>query len=102
MLTVSHKAVDAVDLESWVRTAAPGQAALYHEGFLANDRQANSLKDLKAMQVNALALMADKLATNGFVHLVQRRIDAEHYQYIAILSSKSGSGKPVPVEALAA
>lgn len=106
MLIVTHKAVDEGGFTAWIKTASPGQACLYHDGDLAIDRLhegGKSLKTIKAMKVDTLALAASKAAAAGWVHLVQRRIGANHYQYIAIRASKPiAAPAPQPEPAVAA
>lgn len=105
MLTVTHKAVDEGGFAAWVKTSSPGQACLYHEGDLASDRlheDGKSLQAIKAMKVHTLALVASKAAADGLVHLVQRRIEANHYEYIAVRRSSKSERSVQPESAVAA
>jgi|SRR5690348_10708592 len=104
MLKVTHKASDKVEFESWVKMANKGDACLYHEGVLANDRAEGGLKSLR---INGLALEATKHANDGIVNLLQKRIKSERYQYIAVRTSKPLLGwskppAPQPTPAIAA
>jgi hypothetical protein len=101
MLTVTHKALDIGGFEAWVKTAKPGQVCLYHTGMLANDRVENNLASLR---VHSLASVATDSAKKGLVNLVQRRLGAENYEYLAVRTAKPfGNKAPSPQpEALAA
>lgn len=105
MLTVTHKAVDEGGFAAWVKTASPGQACLYHDGDLASDRLhdgGKSLQTLKAMKVDALAAAANKAWADGLVHLVQTRIEANHYEYIAVRRASKSERAAQPESAVAA
>ena len=91
MLTVTHKAVDEGDFVAWVKTASPGQSCLYHDGDLASNRLhegGKSLRTLKAMKIDVLAKAAHRASADGLVYLVQQRIEASRYEYVAVRSSK--------------
>jgi hypothetical protein len=72
------------DLESWRSSAAPGDHAEYHRGYLANQR----FRD-----VDKIATDAWRLAEQGRVCLVQKKIKDGVYSYIAVASDL----KPWPV-----
>jgi hypothetical protein len=76
------------DLQKWLATAPPGDAFVYHAGFLCMDRVAGSrLVEHHRRELGRVADAAMRLAETGQVHLVQRRHGAGDYTYIAIVSS---------------
>ena len=67
------------DLLQWLRTAKPNSQFLYYEGFLASDGQyANNDELLK------LAKSVMKLYDKRVITLVQQKVSAGNYKYIAI------------------
>ena len=67
------------EFDDWFKQAAPGEAAIYHRGLLVADR-ANAFR-------SELKQVADRvrwLAQRGQVLLVQKRIDEERCDYIAV------------------
>lgn len=65
----------------WLDFAEPGERYVYHYGYLARDRDwANSDGRTAIRQLANLAMGA---AQTGLVHLVQRRLDDNYYEYIA-------------------
>ena len=63
----------------WLGQARPGDAVVYHRGFLAVDRRRIPNRDL-----NRLANRASWAATCGLVDLLQRRHGFEDLSYLAI------------------
>jgi hypothetical protein len=63
------------DLESWRSSAAPGDHAEYHRGFLTNDR-------LRSVEVNRVGNDAWSLYERGRAILTQRRVRAGTYEYL--------------------
>lgn len=74
------------DLCAWVSQAEPGEAIEYHRGFLCIDRCGADRfgAPIDAATLNRIASRALALAEAGFVHLIQRRIEAETFSYLAI------------------
>lgn len=102
MLTITHRALDDGGFEAWVKTAKPGAVCLYHTGVLANDRVEGSLA---ALRVHRLAETVTYWTQKGLVNMVQRRLGAERYEYLAARTSKPYETKapsPQPTPALAA
>lgn len=62
---------------SAVLTKDPGESVIYHRGHLAYDRQHNR-------RLSKAATMAMKLADDGLISLVQRRIGECVWDYIAV------------------
>jgi hypothetical protein len=62
------------------RQAEPGEALEYHRGFLGVDRTP-SLKD--RLDLIAMAERAMRLAEQGLIHLVQRRLGDDTFSYLA-------------------
>lgn len=68
---------DTAALDRWIDSAAPGDAAEYHRGYLARD-----IAEGPALLRLAEAAYAGWRA--GRVHLVQRRHGPGDYSYLAI------------------
>ncbi|CAA6603859.1 conserved hypothetical protein [Rhodospirillaceae bacterium LM-1] len=71
------------ELDDWFKQAAPGEAVIYHRGLLVADRATAFRSELKQV--------ADRvrwLAQRGQVLLVQKRIDAENCDYVAVKAAK--------------
>lgn len=71
---------------AWLAQAEPGDTLEYHRGFLVIDReelrkggQAEALRDLIRVGDRAM-----RLAEQGLIHLVQRRLGADRFSYLAI------------------
>ena len=67
--------------------AVPGDAIIYHIGFLARDRckTVSELPEEQRAELNVLADYAMRLMEGGWVHLLQRRIGPERLAYLAIV-----------------
>ncbi len=68
--------ISEVDLCTWIIRAEPGDVLEYHRGFLAIDRTPLGAP-MSAEERSALAhtgMVAMRLAREGGVHLVQRRV----------------------------
>lgn len=74
-------ALDVSRAESMVRNARPGESFVYHVGNLSADRVT---PDRFHTPFEAVARRMLHLYERGFVDLVQRKIDADVYEYIAI------------------
>ena len=74
------------DLCAWVSQAEPGEAIEYHRGFLCIDRCGADRfgAPIDATSLNQIASRALALAEAGFVHLIQQRIEAETFSYLAV------------------
>ena len=79
----------------WVGEAAPGDRLEYHRGFLCVDRKAPLLPATERRRMADLADAAYAAFEAGLVHLVQQRIDAGHFAYVAIARPKPRNA-PVP------
>jgi hypothetical protein len=70
----------------WVKTAKPGEKAVYYSGFLMRDREVfvrgGGFTDNFPAQIKA-AILAWRAYLNGDVNLVQKKQGAYEYQYIA-------------------
>lgn len=63
----------------WLGQAQPGQAIVYHRGFLAVDRRWSARGDLQRLADRAIWA-----AEHGLVDLVQRRHGPEDASYLAV------------------
>ncbi len=78
--------IDQTTARRWLSEAKPGQKLQYFEGFLAVGRDANG-QQLPEARRRALASVADQLwraAHRDLVHLVQRRLGENHFEYLAV------------------
>jgi len=73
-------------LRAWIIRAEPGDALEYHRGFLAIDRTPlgapMSVEERSAL--GRTGVLAMRLATEGGVHLVQRRLGPDSCSYLAV------------------
>ncbi len=93
MRTASHNNQQAaaphltdIDLYAWISQAEPGEALIYHRGFLVVDAD-KALSTLPTDRRQALRGVADAAfhaAKQGLVHLVQERLEMDRFAYIAI------------------
>ena len=72
----------------WVGEAAPGDRLEYHRGFLCVERKARLQSATERRRLTELANAAHEAFEAGLVHLVQQRIDADRFAYIAIARPK--------------
>ena len=66
-------------IDTWMKTAKPGDVYIYYFGFLAVDKSRYS--DTKRLRT---AAKATRLAREGKVFLLQRRLDKAKFEYLAI------------------
>ena len=89
MRTVARILMGEPEFLGWLGVAKPGDAVVYHRGFLAIDRCRIPSRDL-----NRLANSAAQAAAHGLVDLLQRRHGPEDTSYIAVARGQSnGFGK---------
>ena len=79
-----------IEFCAWVAQAAPGDRLEYHCGFLVLDTFAlfSRLDDQGRGEPSKLAGRAFWAAEQGLVHLVQERIAADQFAYVAIARPK--------------
>lgn len=79
-----------IELCAWIAQAEPGDAIEYHRGALALDRLRgmSRLAPAECERLDRLADRAFAAAEHGLVHLVQRRLGADHFSYLAIARPK--------------
>jgi hypothetical protein len=86
----SRSHISEIELCGWLSQAEPGATLEYHRGFLGVDRtplgQSMSLKD--RIDLIDVAERAMRLAEQGLVHLVQRRIADDTFSYLAVARSR--------------
>ncbi len=82
--------LDEVGLAAWIAQAAPGEALIYHRGFLAVDTIGSGQKPGSERQaaLRKLASAALRAAESDLVHLVQARLGPDHFAYIAVARPK--------------
>lgn len=74
---------DARLLKAWLRQARAGDAFEYHRGLLTVDRGPLASETTRKA-VDRLADLALRLAAEGRVHLVQRRLAPGAFSYLAV------------------
>jgi hypothetical protein len=84
------------DLCAWVGQAGSGEAIEYHRGFLCIDRCGADRfgAPIDATSLNQIASRALALAEAGFVHLIQQRIEAETFSYLAVARPQTEGAVP--------
>lgn len=85
-------ALDEVGLSAWIAQAAPGEALVYHRGFLAVDATGavSNLTSERQRTLRGVAAAALRAAERDLVHLVQARLGPDHFAYIAVARPKPG------------
>ena len=75
-----------VDFCAWIGQAAPQDVIEYHRGFLIVDidRRLSALSRADRRRLSNVASRAWQCAEDGLVHLVQRRLGANRFSYLAI------------------
>jgi len=75
-----------INLLAWLGQAGFGEALEYHQGFLALDRSLSveATKDADQRALCQVATRAMRLADQGLVHLLQRRICRDRFSYLVI------------------
>ena len=83
-----------IDLYAWIAQAEPGDALIYHGGFLVvdADKTVSALATERRLALRRLADAAFRAAEQGLVHLVQEREGRDRFAYIAVARSKPKHG----------
>ena len=78
------------DLLRWAMAARPGQSVAYHHGFLARDcgTAEDGVRTHAQNMLRATRTMARALSDAHVVCLVQRRLGAEVFDYIALRTAR--------------
>jgi hypothetical protein len=79
---VSH----AAELAAWVDGAQAGDRVAYHEGHLGVDRLRGSslFAEKDRRRLGTLAGLAWALAEPSRIHLIQQRVEAGRFRYLAV------------------
>lgn len=82
--------VTDIEFCAWIAQAEPGDALEYHRGALALDRfpTMSTLSATECERIDRLAGRAFAAAEQALVHLVQRRLEPDHFSYLAIARPK--------------
>jgi len=93
--------ISEVEFCSWLSQAASGDVLEYHRGFLAADRMpfGNPMVPETREELVRTSACVMRLAERGFVHLVQRRLGADRFSYLAIARPRPGR-TPIPFATL--
>lgn len=74
------------DFRVWLVTARPGASYIYHRGLLCFDREPHIYQEDRGQMeedVNDLGEATWQASEDGMVHLTQRRIGKNRFEYIA-------------------
>ncbi len=79
-----------IELCGWLSQAEPGETIEYHRGFLGIDRTpfGQPMSIIARDDLNCLAARAMRLAEQGLVHLVQRRLGEDAFSYLAVARAR--------------
>ena len=82
-----------IDFLAWFGQAAFGDVLEYHQGFIALDRSfsGNPLSQDERTALGRVASRAMRLADQGLIHLLQRRIGRDRFSYLAIARPRTDS-----------
>jgi hypothetical protein len=80
-------AVNEIGFCAWVAQAEPGEALVYHRGFLVvdTDKLLSKLAGEARIALRRLADAAFRAAEQDLVHLVQARLATDCFAYIAVV-----------------
>jgi hypothetical protein len=83
-------ALDEIGLAAWIAQAEPGEALVYHRGFLAVDATSviSKLPADRQRTLQLVAAAARRAAEQNLVHLVQERVGPDRFAYIAVARPK--------------
>jgi nucleotide-binding universal stress UspA family protein len=89
-------AIDSSVLGAWLQQARAGDVFEYHRGLLTVDRTAFGQLSSEAARValDRLADLALRLAAEGRVHLMQRRLAPGAFAYLAVARSPATPQHP--------
>jgi len=99
--------ISEIDLRAWITRAEPGDVLEYHRGFLAIDRTALGapMSEEERSALGRIGALALRIASEGGVHLVQRRLGPGRCSYLAIARRRPRSAPAcaaaVPLEVAA-
>ncbi|MBW6494722.1 MAG: hypothetical protein K0B16_09255 [Burkholderiaceae bacterium] len=86
----SFRPLSEIEFCAWIAQAVPGDRLEYHRGFLALDTFPlfARLPDEQRAELASLGARAFWAAEQGLVHLVQARVGADEFAYIAVARPK--------------
>lgn len=93
MKTVAYVPIlvmNEVALTAWLSRAVPGETIEYHRGFLGIDRTplGQPISPDDRGHLIRIAECAMRLAEQSLVHLVQRRLGADTFSYLAVARAR--------------
>jgi hypothetical protein len=94
--------ISEFELRAWAIQARPGDVLEYHRGFLAIDRTplGPPMSDEERAALARTGAVALRLASEGGVHLVQRRLGPGNCSYLAIARRRPRSSPASSVAVL--
>jgi hypothetical protein len=100
-IIVTHKAHDTPlseeEFSLWLAVAEPGSIIQYHVGFLSLDvaETNNNLSSAAHRKLMAVANLAWCAGEARIVHLVQRRLGPDRFEYLAVMRPRrTGASQP--------
>ena len=78
----------SVGIDTWMKTAEAGEVYTYYLGFLAVDK--SSYSDTERLR---MAAKATRLAREGKVFLIQRRVGKAEFEYIAVKARREDKSR---------
>ncbi len=88
--SITPKALSEIQFCAWIAQAESGEPLIYHYGFLVVDTDPviSKFPADQRLALRALGNAAFRAAEQGLVHLVQQRLAADRFAYIAIARPK--------------
>jgi len=88
-LYVPPVSLTEANLCDWIASAPVGHCIQYHEGLLLRDRSelSSDLPTKERARIHSLARRAWIACELGLVHLFSKKVDDDHYRYLAMRSS---------------
>jgi hypothetical protein len=95
---VTEPAIEGRELGAWLRQARAGDVFEYHRGLLGFDRSALGPlpSDAARDALNRRADLALRLAAEGRVHLLQRRLGVRVFSYLAVARAQTARHASLP------
>ena len=90
---MSTPRISESDFCAWLGRAVAGEIFVYHRGFLARDTNyaVSELPTVARVELAHVARSTMWAAEEGLVHLLQRRIGPEEFNYLAVARPRARS-----------
>jgi len=89
---------EAADLRHWMANAEAGERFSYYTGFLAPSINADGehLSETERKKSQMVARVARAAAERGLIHLLQRRLGENRFEYFAVARPHRAESSPCP------